>query len=384
MWFRRLVKTGLATLMYSTGTDRLIGRLQSDSRVPLVLGYHRVVEDFRTAAARTIPAMLISRRMLEHHLEWLGRRYRFVSLDELGQRLATGRPFRRPVVAITFDDGYRDVYEHALPVLRARGIPAAIFVATDFVAQGTPLTHDRLYLLLGLALGAERVHPLLREALAPDPLVVPGRPGSRRAAAAHLTSVLLGRLNRASLDRLVAALEQELGVSGEVTSIAAPLTWPMLREMQRGGFTVGCHTHTHAVLPTESPQQVLLEVRRSREIVEAALGTRVEHFAYPDGQFNRYVVDAVYEAGIRYAYTTCHHRNARHPLLTIPRRLLWEQSCLNPFGEFSPAVMSGVVRGAFGFMEPCTEKHNITAPPLAGGTSAGSDHTGRHVAASTL
>src|SRR5690606_255443 len=169
----------------------------------------------------------------------------------------------------------------------------AIFVAPDFVAQGTPLTPARLYLLLGLALASERVHPLLRDALAPDPLVVPARPESRRAAAAHLTSVLLGRLNRESLDRLVAALEQELGVSGEVTSIAAPLTWPMLREMQRGGFTVGCHTHTHAVLPTESAQQALLEVRRSREIIEAALGTRVEHFAYPDGQFNRYVVDAV-------------------------------------------------------------------------------------------
>src|SRR5690606_19946127 len=71
MWFRRLVKTGLATLMYRTGTDRLIGRLQSDPGVPLVLGYHRVVDDFRTAAARTIPAMLISRKMLERHLEWL-------------------------------------------------------------------------------------------------------------------------------------------------------------------------------------------------------------------------------------------------------------------------------------------------------------------------
>ncbi|HEY8535158.1 MAG TPA: polysaccharide deacetylase family protein [Vicinamibacterales bacterium] len=382
MWFRRLVKTGLATLMYRTGTDRLIGRLQSDPGVPLVLGYHRVVDDFRTAAARTIPAMLISRKMLERHLEWLGRRYRFISLDELGQRLSSGRPFRRPVVAITFDDGYRDVYEHALPVLRARGIPAAIFIATDFVAHGAPLTHDRLYLLLGLALGAERVHPLLRDALAPDPLVMPVRPADRKAAAAHLTAVLLGRLNRASLDRLVAALEQELGVSGEVTSIAAPLTWPMLREMQRGGFTVGCHTHTHAVLPTESAQQALLEVRRSREIIEAALGTRVEHFAYPDGQFNRYVVDAVCEAGIRYAYTTCRHRDPRHPLLTIPRQLLWEHSCLDPLGDFSPAVMSGVVRGAFGFMEPCNENHRVTEPPPAADTTPTAGHE-RRVAVST-
>lgn len=370
MWFRRLVKTSFATLLYRTGTDRLAGRLQSDPRVPLVIGYHRVVEDFASASARTIPAMLTSRRMLERHLDWLGRRYHFVSLDELGARLASGGTFRRPVVAITFDDGYRDVYEHAFPVLRSRGIPAAVFVATDFVANGAPLTHDRLYVLMAAALGADRVHPRLRAALGPEPLVVPAGARARARTAAHLTSVILGRLNRAALDRLVAALEAELGVSGEVTSMGAPLTWPMLREMQRGGFTIGCHTHTHTVLPTESPRQALAEVRRSRETIEAAIDAKVTHFAYPDGRFNRYVADAVHEAGIRFAYTTCGHRDARYPLLTIPRRLLWERSCLDTFGRFSPAVMGCVVRGALAFMDPCVENHDVTAAVHDGSPAA--------------
>ena len=358
MRFRRLVKASVASALYRTRTDRLIGRVRKDVCNPLVLGYHRVVDDFDAKARYTIPAMLTSRGMLERHLDWLGSRYRFISLDELGERLAAGYHFREPVVAITFDDGYRDVYEHAFPVLKARGVPAAIFVATDFVAQGVPLTHDRLHLLVGLALANERATALLRIGLGGQPVALPrGAPG-KAAAAAFITSVILGRLNRVSLDRLVARLEQELGVSGEITSVAPPLTWQMLAEMRRGGFTIGCHTHTHAVLPTETPADAYSEVRRSREVLEHRLGIKVEHFAYPDGRFNRPVVQAVDAAGIRFAYTTCGHRDPLRPLLTVPRRLLWERSCLSVLDRFSPAVMSSLVNGALDFMNPCVEDHD--------------------------
>ena len=64
--------------------------------MPFIAGYHRVVEDFDWSKKSTIPSMLISTAMLERHIEWLAKRFAFVSLDEIALHLEEDRPFRRP------------------------------------------------------------------------------------------------------------------------------------------------------------------------------------------------------------------------------------------------------------------------------------------------
>ena len=95
--------------------------------------------------------------MLERHLEWIGRRFEFVPLDEIESRLAGGGGFRRPAAALTFDDGYADVYEQALPLLKTWGVPAAIFVVTDLIGSSQIPLYDRLYLALVRAVGARHL-----------------------------------------------------------------------------------------------------------------------------------------------------------------------------------------------------------------------------------
>src|SRR5205814_5521897 len=133
----------------------------------LVLGYHQVVEHEREAGP-SIPAMVISAAMLERQLDWVGRHFRFVSLDELGRALESGAPPGPPPAAVTFDDGYRDVYEHAFPLLQRKGIPAAIFVVTDLVGRRFWQHHDRLYHLVAKAFAvwddpARRLRGLFRD-----------------------------------------------------------------------------------------------------------------------------------------------------------------------------------------------------------------------------
>ena len=122
-----------------------------EQRRPLILGYHRVVENFAEVARTEMPSMLISRRMFEQHIDWIGRTFRFVTLDEIGEHMLAGAPFIEPVAAVTFDDGYRDVHEHALPVLKRKGIPAAMFVVTNLVGQPSWQIHDKLYHLMDKA-----------------------------------------------------------------------------------------------------------------------------------------------------------------------------------------------------------------------------------------
>src|SRR6185295_17051294 len=93
------------------------------------------------------PALLISTHTLERQLAWLSRYRKVVPLEAIGERLFTGQPVDH-LAAVTFDDGYRDVYEQAFPILKRMGIPAAVFVVAGTVGTSQMLNHDRLYALL--------------------------------------------------------------------------------------------------------------------------------------------------------------------------------------------------------------------------------------------
>ncbi len=99
------------------------------------------------------------------------------------------------------------------------------------------------------------------------------------------------------------------------------------------------------------------ETAVSRVEIEARLGVRVSHFAYPDGRFDAAAVRAVASAGYRYAYTGCSHRDPSHPLLTLPRRMLWEGSTLGVLGRFSADVLSSHVNRVFDLTDRCSEDH---------------------------
>ncbi len=357
---RRLAKTGIAWGLSRTGADRLLAALSGRERSSLVVGYHRVVESFEDSARGALPGMIISRRMLEHQLDWLGRRFRFVSLDELGAKLAARESVSVPVAAVTFDDGYADVYEHALPLLRRKGIPAAVFVVTDLVGSGGLQLYDRLHVLLSRVFSRSRsanadVTRLLADLGLPLPESV-ARAGLPANPFSTLR-VLLEALPQAALVRLASALEHQSPIEESTFPELRPMSWEMVREMHRAGTTIGSHTRRHAVLTREHPSQVHEEVAASRQDLERHLGVRVEHFAYPDGGFDEVSVAAVAQAGYRFAYTTCAHRDPRRPLLTIPRLMLWETSCLGVAGRFSGAVMSCQAAGLFDRLVHCAHDH---------------------------
>jgi peptidoglycan/xylan/chitin deacetylase (PgdA/CDA1 family) len=331
LWSRRLARSVFA---------RTVGRALPVER-HLVLGYHRVVERFEWEAPLTLPASLVSRKMLERHLDFIGRDREFVSLDELGERLAEGHRSRRPLAAVTFDDGYRDMYEHAFPILTRKGIPCAVFLVTELVGTNRLQTHDRLHSLLRLALRAWKPPlPTLRDRLiaaslpeAPS-LTLPAHPDPF-----FCTRALLVGLSSRSLAELIRHLELEFGAECLIPDGFLPMTWEMVSELHGAGVTIGSHTQSHALLTNESSSRVHEEVIESRRTLERRLGAPILHFAYPDGRFNQTAIEAVRTAGYRFGYTTCRHRDPRHSLLTIPRRVLWEHSAVDTRGRFAPELL---------------------------------------------
>jgi peptidoglycan/xylan/chitin deacetylase (PgdA/CDA1 family) len=336
-WRQRL-KAALAPPIAGARAYGVAAAFARGANRPLILGYHRVVENFESEARSTIPSMLVSRAMLERHLDCIGRDFRFVSLDEIADHLTEGRPFTEPVAAVTFDDGYREVYEHAAPILLRKGIPAAVFVVTDLVGKPYWYAHDKLYHLIAkaFAMWADPARELTGLLDSLD-LPVNGLCSHGAADPVKAVSVLLPSLPMADLRRLMNGLEASVG--NGFCHVPRTLTWPMIAALRHSGFTIGSHSRSHASLPAESPESLAEELEGSKRELEHQLRAPVRHFAYPGGQFTPPVVEAVVTAGYQFAYTACPHSDRRHPTLTQERLILWERSSVDADGEFLPSLL---------------------------------------------
>ena len=357
---RASLKTAASYGLRFTGMDRLIGTLTGASQIPAVISYHRVVEHFEESSRTSIPPMLISTRMFEQHLDWIGQHYDFASLDEIGNRLETGAGFKRPTAAIAFDDGYSDVYHNAFPLLVKKGIPATVFVVTGTVDTQQMMIHDKLYLLLDSAFANARqtsrqVVELLRNADIVTSRME--RIGRMQPNAFVVMAALLDDVPQAQANRMTEVLEARFGLGNGSYPELSSLSWEMLEKMQSAGMTIGSHTRTHALLTNESREKVIEETTRSRRDLEDRLRVTTQHFAYPDGRHNTDTTAAVAAAGYRFAYGTCRQRDPKHPLMTIPRKVLWEKSSVDSDGRFSPAMMACQMNWVFDLGSNCAHDH---------------------------
>ncbi|MEM9352497.1 MAG: polysaccharide deacetylase family protein [Planctomycetota bacterium] len=112
-------------------------RWLQDGQAPCtVLFYHRVADDHPNA-------WTIGVRQFKQQIEWVRERFKIVSLQEVQRVVASGSS-QEPLVAITFDDGYADNCDAALPWLIQEGVPLTYFVTTGNTASGRPFPHDEL------------------------------------------------------------------------------------------------------------------------------------------------------------------------------------------------------------------------------------------------
>jgi peptidoglycan/xylan/chitin deacetylase (PgdA/CDA1 family) len=283
-----------------------------------------------------------------------------VSLDEVGAHLDSQRLLRKPAAAITFDDGYSDVFHHAYPLLKKKGIPAAIFVVTGLIETARVQVFDRLYLTLRLlerkGLPAAATFAAALRANKFDASEIERLWFCGDVVFALMTRIL-NTFPQEQIEAALTLLEQCIGMGKEKLAEMMPLTWDMIRKMHRDGITVGSHTVSHRLLPTEAAETVRSELIGSKQTLERETGATVSHFAYPDGRFNLAVIEAVESAGYRFAYGTCRAQDRRFPRLTIPRKVLWQRSCLNVLGRFSPSIMNCQADGLFDRRGHCDHDH---------------------------
>lgn len=192
-------------------------------------------------------------------------------------------------VSLTFDDGYRDFHEHALPVLREAAVPSTLFVTTGYP--------DRTLLHVSLVVeDLVRRHRLLELHLPDEVRVVDC---ADPVEAATVVNRLVWQAGLDSATDVLAAYRDEWVHHG--------LTWEQLHDVASDDLTaIGGHTVSHPFLDLADPASATREVHADRERLRSVLGVAVDHFAYPFGRSNGGVVDAVRDAGYGAAVTTQH------------------------------------------------------------------------------
>ncbi len=302
----------------------------------LIVGYHRVVADIAQAEREAINGLVISTETFRRHLQILREHYDVLTLAAASEVLRGARLTQRAVAVITFDDGYRDVYDQAFPVLRELGLPATVFVPTAGIGTGQALDHDLLYCFVSKARarGLSLHVPLVKAGMSLDQaatLCTEVNPLQLSHQLVHLPLALRENVLRCLKDFLD---EQEEHLKGFDL-----LDWEMMRKMASAGIDFGAHTDNHAILTLETEATVEREILRNKQALETQLGQRMRHFAYPTGKYNDAVKSALARAGFEVAVTTERHINRRGAdLLALGRICLCEESTRGISGHYSEAV----------------------------------------------
>lgn len=272
----------------------------------LVLTYHRF--------GRGAGALATPESDFEAHLLYLKRHYTPVPLSGVAEHYAGVRELPPRAACVTIDDGFADAYEVAFPLLRRHGVPATLFVITDFLDGRAWMWTDKLR-HVALTTEAERLKAEVGGRS--FDIRLDGR-DSRLGAAGRVNSELK-RLAPGVRDEAIGRIADAHGVSLPRRPPAefGPVTWEQARELDAGGVEIGSHTVSHPILTTTDDAQLEAELRGSRARLEEELGRAVKLFCYPNGACDARVRREAERAGYNCAVTTVpglNERDAADPL----------------------------------------------------------------------
>lgn len=245
--------------LFSPGGSR--GRLS-------ILIYHRVLPE---------PDPLLDGDPHADDFRWqmrlLARSMNPLPLDEAVRRLRE-RSLPPRAVCVTFDDGYADNAEVALPILREEGVPATFFIATGYL-DGGRMFNDTL-------IETVRRLPSGRVDLTPEGL------GERQletdADRPALIRELIGRFKYQPAEQRTAGTEALARRFGVRIPDNLMMTGQQVRDLAAAGMGIGGHTATHPILTEVDEASARAEIRRGRDDLEALLGRAPHLFAYPNGR----------------------------------------------------------------------------------------------------
>ncbi len=302
-WIRRTA----AALFFYSGAAALRHRVTSRDRV-LVLMYHRVIDPTDLDGIYIQPGIYVTRETFEMQMRYLARYFRVVSMEELLEAVKKGIQPKEKTCVVTFDDGWRDTYTNAYPILKKYGIHATVFLATSYIGTTRwPWPEQLSYLAMN--------HKVTQQAIQVS--------AASDATLGRVTLMICSALSVnpspqvGQIDALIEALKpfpvevihEALDRIYHVLGLSAPsdrlfMNWDEVKTMSQDGITFGSHTCTHRILTGLSLEEVRKELKDSMSTIQKKIINFIPVFSYPNGDYNPEIQKLVRECGYEAAVTT--------------------------------------------------------------------------------
>jgi peptidoglycan/xylan/chitin deacetylase (PgdA/CDA1 family) len=299
------VRSVLSKMLASIGIPEKVLRNRSGKGF-VILMYHRVLSS-GDEKIPIQPGMYVDPKTFEEHIRYLKQHFRVIRFSEKFSPGCVGKRMHsiHPACILTFDDGWRDFYEYAYPILKRNCVPATVFLPTGYIGTDKSFWPDRLAWLLASAI------PPTRRAL-------PGVPpeNSVLESVAGLTGSLEKRLESAismlkyfrdkEIEEVISGLKERGGVDF-IPGGRVFLNWEEVREMVGSGLiSFGSHTQNHRILVHLEEEEIREELVLSKEALvrEGAVDPSFIPFCYPNGDWNDRIARMVRETGYHAAVST--------------------------------------------------------------------------------
>ena len=301
----------LKELLYRSGILTLYHRIRN-RRTLTVIMFHRVLDPSDPRWNTCDPDYTMSARLFRQCLMFFVRHYRIVSLGDVLVARESAKPLPPRALLITFDDGWQDNFEYALPILRQMGLPAALFVVAESVNRSSAYFQEQVVAAWRRGtLGAKDMKSMselagVAPAQSADPVDLP--------AIRRLISALeaLDPAKRAEvLDQFRSVLDDDERHN---------LSTDELKEMLRGGVRIGAHGMTHTPLTrVASVQDEIFQARNRLSSLLDESPDSINTLSFPHGKYDASVVGSALEAGCKLIFTS---RPALNSAVPAPSYLL--------------------------------------------------------------
>jgi O-antigen/teichoic acid export membrane protein/peptidoglycan/xylan/chitin deacetylase (PgdA/CDA1 family) len=316
-WVKTCLATPLGWRMYAVFRSKAV----------IVITYHRINDD--NASATDFPGL--SESKFRAQMEWIKKNCDPIQPENLFDP-SRKRSRLKPTVLITFDDGYRDYHDRAYPILKELGIPALVFLSTDFIDRGGLIWTEAIHRAVMLTTKQSARFPWNAESTVSIADIASKLNWIREAK-----SYLKGIPNP-DREQYVQQIFEDLGVPDPTANLDRQMmTWDEVRATM-SVTRFGGHSHTHPILSRLSEDEMRREVENCYALIAKETGQAPKFFAYPNGRaidFNNDVKRIVKESGFTLAFSTIQgsvHMDADP--LAVPR----QHSGADDLGSFAALV----------------------------------------------
>lgn len=290
-----MLKDLFKKLLYASGAMTAYHRLRNADSLTVVM-FHRILDPADPRWTSCDPDYTLATPWLSESLAFFKRHYNVVSLGQVLDSRCDGAALPARALLITFDDGWSDNADYALPELQRHGLPALMFVVADAVGSRQPFFQERL--IAAWRRGKLRVDEL---AAAMRPHDADGwQPADNSMAGLREAIARLEALAPAARDDVLERFMHDMD-----DGLRHMVNTPDLERLQAGGVALGLHGKTHTPMTVAADVDAELGGARAelaRQLGQPAAG--FESMSFPHGAYDAAIAQQAREAGYELVFTS--------------------------------------------------------------------------------